>query len=305
MKIKEIISDTSKIRHYTGLSIEKFQSLVKEIRLLKSRMKPLCIYKNKPGAGRHSNLTLEEQIAIVLIYYRSYCSQETLAHMSGVHQSNISRIIDRIEPFIEQAADQGISQTLVKIKENKDSIDSLSKETFDKKYPELERVVTDATELYIQRPGKDNETRKLYYLGKAKAFTVKFQVSVSKKQKFLHITKPYPGSIHDKNIMDCERTIEQFPKHSHQILDAGYQGVVEEYPDHYVNTPIKKQKNCELSDLAKEQNKNLAKRRICVENSLARPNKFLICAQIYRGRLCKIERVFRNVTALCNLMLVV
>lgn len=281
MKIKEIVKEVSKIHHYTGLSFKKFKKLVNKITLLKKKKINSRPLKNKPGAGRHSVLALEEQVAVTLIYYRHYLPQKILGDMAGIDQSNISRIIAKIEPFIEQAADPELSQTLIKIKENKDNIDSLGKENFNKKYPDLERVLTDATEIYIQRPGKDNETRKLYYSGKAKTFTIKFQVSVSKKQKFLHVTKSYPGSIHDKAIMDNERTIEQFPKKAHQILDAGYQGVVEEYPKHYVNTPIKK-KNCDLSDLAKEQNKNLAKRRIYVENSLARLNKFVICAQIYR-----------------------
>jgi len=304
MKIKEIVKEASKIRHYTGLNIEKFNVLVNKILLLKKKGANSRPLKNKPGAGRHSELLLNEQVAVTLIYYRHYLTQKILGYMAGVHQSNISRIIDKIGPFIEQAADPDLSQTLFKIEKNKANIDSLRKEDFNKKYPDLEQVATDATEIPIQRPGKDNETRKLYYSGKSKTFVIKIQVSVSKNQKFLHVTKTYPGSVHDKTIMDCEKTIARFPKKSHQILDSGYQGVVAEYPNHYVNTPIKKPKNNELQKLSKEQNTNLAKRRICVEDALARPKKFAICAQIYRGKICKFERIFKNVVALCNLMLV-
>ena len=240
MQIKDIISKASDIRRYTGLSIEKFNELVKNIRLLMSKQRIVHIYKNRPGAGRHSNLTLEERVAIVLVYYRTYCSQATLADMSGIDQSNISRIINKIEPFIAPAADPELGQALNKIKENKASIDSLCREELSKKYPDLDCVVTDATDIEIQRPGKSNELRKLYYSGKRKTFTIKIQVSATKNQKFLHVTKVYPGSVHDKTIMDYEKTIDQFPKKSHQMLDSGYQGVVNEYPDHYVSTPIKK-----------------------------------------------------------------
>lgn len=35
------------------------------------------------------------------------------------------------------------------------------------------RALVDATEQRVSRPGKSNETRKLYYSGKKKAFTIK------------------------------------------------------------------------------------------------------------------------------------
>ena len=271
MKIKEIVSDSSKIRHYTGLSIKKFNILVNKITILKKRHCSIIPLKNKPGAGRPGDLTMAEQIAVVLIYYRIYCSQAILAAMANIDQSNISRIISKIESFIEQAADPELSQTLNNIEKNKGSINSLCREALSKNYPDFDRVLTDATEVQIQRPGKNNELRKLYYSGKNKDFTIKVQVSVSKDQKFLHVTKAYPGSMHDKTIMDHEKTIAQLPKKSHQILDSGYQGAVAEYPDYYVNTPIKKTKNGELFQLDKEYNSNLAKRRVCVENALVRP----------------------------------
>ena len=223
--------------------------------------------------------------------------------MAGLDQSNVSRIIAKIEPFLEQAADSELSKTLKKIENEKTLINTLNQQSFHKLYPDLERVVTDVTEVSIKRPGRSNEERKLYYSGKAKDFTLKVQVSVSKSQRFLHVTTVYPGSMHDKTIMDIEKTIGQFPEQSHQMLDLGYQGVVQEYPNHYVTLPAKKLKSCALSGLAKEHNKNIAKRRVCVENTLARPKKFAICAQVYRGRKCKFAMIFRNIAALCNLML--
>ena len=304
MKIKELITNNSKCRRYTGLSIKKFDHLVNNISLLIKRANATRIWKkNRPGAGRHVTLALSEKIAMTLMYYRCYDTQAALGDMFGIHQSNVSRIVDQIGAFIEQAADPMLAKNLQELERNKKYMNALNRNDFLKEFPTHDQAITDATETPIPRPGSDNTTRKLYYSGKAKAFTLKTQVTVSKEQKFLHVTDTYPGSFHDKKIMDIERTIASFPKHTHQLLDSGYQGVVKEYPDHYVTTPTKKPKKYELSTLAKENNTNIAKRRIKVENALARPKKFAICIQVYRGKRCKFNQIFRNVIALCNLML--
>jgi hypothetical protein len=239
--------------------------------------------KNKPGAGRPCGFDLIEKVVLTLMYYRCYMTQACLGDMFGLSQSNASRIIGSIEPFIEQAADPDLSKPFKRIEQDNAHIQTLNRADFIKEYPEFERVVTDATETPIPRPGMDNETRKLYYSGKKKRFTLKTLVSTDSNKKFLHITATYPGSYHDKTIMDIERTIENFPAQTHQLLDLGYQGVVQEYPDHYVSLPVKKQPHCELSELAKEANKNTSKRRVIVENALARLKNFAICVQIYNA----------------------
>jgi 2'-5' RNA ligase len=304
MKIKELITNNSKCRHYTGLSIKKFDHLVNNISLLIKKANVTRIWKkNRPGAGRPATLTLSEKVAMTLMYYRHYDTQATLGDMGGIHQSNVSRIADQIGAFIEQAADPMLVKNLQEFERNKKHMDTLNRNDFLKEFPVYDQAITDATETPIPRPGADNATRKLYYSGKTKAFTLKTQVTVSKEQRFLHVTATYPGSFHDKTIMDIEMTIKKIPKHTHQMLDSGYQGVIKEYPDHYVTTPTKKPKKRELSDLAKENNRNIAKRRIKVENALAPPKKFAICVQVYRGKRCKFNQIFRNVVALCNLML--
>jgi hypothetical protein len=304
MKITEILNSDSKTRRYTGLSIKKFNVLVNKIALLKKKAESVGkTKKNKPGAGRPCRLSLARKVALVLVYYRCYYTQANLGDMFGIDQSNVSRIISQIEPFIEQAADPELSKTFEKIKKNQEHIKTLSRPDFIKEYHELQRVITDATETPIPRPGASNELRRLYYSGKTKQFTLKTQVSVTADKKFLDISATYPGSFHDKTIMDIEKTIAQFPKQTHQLLDLGYQGIVEEYPEHYVILPAKKLPNCELSELGKEHNKNIAKRRVYVENALALIKKYAICVQVYRGKKCKFNQIFRNVAALCNLML--
>ena len=270
---------------------------------LKKKAEGTKAKKNKPGAGRPGKLDLPEQVALLLMYYRCYSTQATLGDIFGLDQGNVSRTIAHIEQFIEPAADPGLSQTFEKIKKDKDHIKTMGQVEFAKKYPDLKQAITDATETPIPRPGTNNEARRLYYSGKAKQFTLKPQVSVTRDLKFLNISETYPGSFHDKKIMDIERTIEQFPTLTHQLLDSGYQGVVEEYPDNYISLPAKKLPHCELSELGKEHNKNVAKRRVYVENALARIKKYAICVQVYRGEKCKFNRIIRNVAALCNLML--
>ena len=303
MKIKELLTNDSKCRRYTGLSIKKFNVLVNKIAPLKKKDEGIKAKKNKPGAGRPGKLDLSEQVALLLMYYRYYPTQATLGDIFGLDQGNVSRTIAHIEQFIEPAADPGLSQTFEKVKKNKDRIKTMSQVDFAKEYPDLKQAITDATETPIPRPGANNEARHLYYSGKAKQFTLKTQVSVTRDQKFLNILETYPGSFHYKKIMDIERTIEQFPTQTHQLLDSGYQGVVEEYPDHYISLPAKKLPHCELSELGKEHNKNVAKRRVYVENPWLDLKNMLYVYRFIGEDKCKFNRIIRNVAALCNLML--
>jgi hypothetical protein len=98
MKIKELMSNDSRCRRNTGLSIKKVHALVNKIEVLQKRAdnKPK---KNKPGAGRPCGFDLTEKVVLTLMYYRCYMTQACLGGMFGLSQSNASRIIGSVEPF--------------------------------------------------------------------------------------------------------------------------------------------------------------------------------------------------------------
>jgi hypothetical protein len=295
-----------------GLRIELFNQLVESIRPLwekaEEERKSSKPRKRKIGGGRpYKFKSLEEKILITLFYYKQYPTQEILAMIFGIDQSNISRLIQKMSVFIEQAADPEMKTYLAEAKKEFERLDPQQRITnwddFLKKYPELKDVSTDALEQKCYRP-KNDEQQKKHYSGKKKQHTIKVQISVSRETKrILDVSKTYPGSVHDKSVIDQEKTVAKFPEKVPLRFDSGYQGLRKEYPDHYLILPIKKPRGEDLSPLAKELNQMNSRRRVVVEHGIRFVKKFRICSSVYRGAIEKHNSIFRNVASLVNLSL--
>jgi hypothetical protein len=79
--------------HITGISVEEFNHIVEKFR-------PVChkmVEKPKKVAGRPYGLeSLEGHVLCLLIYYRTYLTQEVLGFMFCVDDSCVSRSIRRV-----------------------------------------------------------------------------------------------------------------------------------------------------------------------------------------------------------------
>lgn len=294
-----------------GLKKEQLQILVaRMLPLWKSaeeKRKQRESRQRKTGGGRQYNLeTLEQMVIMVLLYYKTYMTQEFLGWLLNLDQSNVSRLINKILPLIELAADPEFATYLAKAKEEFAKI-PLHKRTgewekFLKKYPDLREVSTDATEGQCYRSA-DNATQEKYYSGKAKQHTLKTQISASPTGKILDASATVPGSIHDKKLIDQEESVKKFPEKTVQRFDSGYQGIKDKNPDHYIVLTIKKQRGQERSPLEKELNRANSKRRIVVEHALSRIKKFRVLSGLYRGAIAQYNTIFRSVVALLNFKL--
>lgn len=301
---KKLFKTPNALFRFTGLKRNEFNELVKKIRPLNNESeKKRLLHKNrkrKIGGGRNFQHNLEVQVVMILTYYRLYLTQEVIGYLFGIDQSNISRLVNRLGPLMEKAADPQLSSFLNQVKTNQENISRLNFDNFISEYPELFQVISDATEVRCYRPKKNNDERKLYYSGKKKAFMLKKQITISRFGKIRDVSKTYPGSVHDKTIIDNEKTITKFPKRTQHLFDSGYQGVSKDHPEHYITVPIKKTKGCELCAHTKEINRITAKIRIKVEHAIGRLKQFKICAGIYRGRKERFDQIFRNIAALSN-----
>ena len=291
-----------------GLKKEQLQILVaRMLPLWKSaeeKRKQRESRQRKTGGGRQYNLeTLEQMVIMVLLYYKTYMTQEFLGWLLNLDQSNVSRLINKILPLIELAADPEFATYLAKAKEEFAKIPLHERtgewETFLKKYPDLREVSTDATEGQCYRSA-DNATQEKYYSGKAKQHTLKTQISASPIGKVLDASATVPGSIHDKKLIDQEESVKKFPEKTVQRFDSGYQGIK---ADHYIVLTIKKQRGQERSPLEKELNRANSKRRIVVEHALSRIKKFRVLSGLYRGAIAQYNTIFRSVVALLNFKL--
>jgi hypothetical protein len=305
--LEKLIKKQHIMQRILGLNLKQFNLLVEQLEPHWKEMKLQKITvnrKRKIGGGRSYKFeTLEHKLMIVLLYYKLYITQEFLGIIVDLDQANVSRLLKKMSPLIEKAADPELVAYLAKAKEEYlkqspcERINNWGE--FLKKHPDLKDISTDATEQKCFR-SKDNKQQQEYYSGKKKQHSLKKQVSVSATGRILDVSKTYPGSVHDKSILDQEKTIQKLPQKTAQRFDSGYQGALQENPDYYVILPIKKPRGGELSKLGKEHNQAHSRRRVVAENKFAQIKSFRACGNLYRGPIKSHDQTFRNVAALIN-----
>ena len=182
--------------HLTGVKIVEFRELVK-------RIKPdwEIIQNAKRHYGRTAQLsTIEDQILCTLLYYRAYNSQEFFGFLFDLHESNVCRLLKKIEPLMDK-----------KITIKKDR--SLTPER-------IMKLITDANEVKIQRP-KQKGNQKKFYSGKKKTHTIKAEMTMSEDGKIISVSKCHSGKVHDFKIKTEQKP---FPRDCDKYGDLGYQG---------------------------------------------------------------------------------
>jgi hypothetical protein len=306
--LENLTKKTSIFQRTIGLNINQFDLLTDRFaphwEKAEEQRKLKADRKRKIGAGHPYKFeSLKEKLLIVLLYYKLYLTQEFLGVLVDLDQANVSRLLQKMLLLIEKAADPELVSYLDKIKTEHISAEKTKDwAAFFARNPELKDVSIDATEQSCHRSQNDEEQKK-HYSGKKKKHTLKTQVSVASTGRIMDVSRTYPGSVHDKKIIDTEQTIEKFPLKTCLRFDSGYQGVKEHNKLHYIVLPFKKPKNKELSDLAKELNRANSKRRVIAEHAISRLKKFRICSNLYRGALKSYNQTFRNVVSILNFKL--
>lgn len=304
IKIETVISPVL-IQVFTGLTNSYFQRLANRLSPLWEAAERRRLLKKDRiraiGGGTKYKLdTIEAKLFFYLLYCRHYVNQRVVAGLCKLDQSNISRLFERLEKLISQAADPQLNTFLETIKHKREA-EGLSFSELKELYPEIEKVITDVTEIRCCRP-KNKDCRKNKTSGKKKQYSLKKQVSITKNNRIIGVSKTYPGKVHDFNIEKQEGMIGMAPKETYQPVDLGYLGINKLFPEHYIVIPPKKDKNSELPELLKELKKAHSRQRIPVEHVFASIKKFNILKN-YRGRDARFDNVFDNIAAINNLCL--
>lgn len=185
----------------TGLSVKQFDNIFKEIesRYDKYEINRLSSRKGRRrrreravGAGRHFKLPVKDRVIMVLVYYRLYITYTLMEFLFGLDQSNVCRVIQKIERLIRRCLP--IPQKLYEVTKR-----LKTKEEVEKYFPGF-MAFTDCTEQPIPRP-KNRMKRKLYYSGKKKKHTVKNLYTANQKGLLIYKTKhKQRGRKHDYRI---------------------------------------------------------------------------------------------------------
>ena len=79
-----------------GMKVKDFESILEKPTPLQQK-KVLAAYKRP---GRDFKLDLADMLMMLLIYYRSYITQEFLGYLFGIDDSRVCRLIKKIEPLL-------------------------------------------------------------------------------------------------------------------------------------------------------------------------------------------------------------
>lgn len=83
-----------KFRRYTGIYRSVYDEMLSCVRNVKSKQ------RKHPTKGVSSTLSIEDQLLMVVMYWREYRDQEHLAIDYGISQSTVSRTIREIEDIL-------------------------------------------------------------------------------------------------------------------------------------------------------------------------------------------------------------
>ena len=269
LSFSKLYNRKKSLSRLTGVTFPEFLEMVRKLTPLWKKFQ-----NRKKVSGRNSKIkTLEDELLMLLVYYRFYVSLQCLGLMVGLDESNVYRHIKKLEPMLA---------SVVKIKKNRE----LSQD-------DLDTILIDATEIPIQRPKKQ---QRKFYSGKKKRHTVKFETIVNLKGKILNISKGYAGKTHDFKI---RKLSDPIPKNVTVLADSGYQGLKDLHPKAIL--PHKRKRKCKLTPEQKAHNKELASKRIIIEHVFAKLKNFKILGSIYRNFRKKLHLRFNIIAGIYNL----
>lgn len=252
-----------------GVSPEEFDVVFKKVEPLWEK-KILGSYKRH---GRYYKLSLQDMILMLLLYYRSYITQEFVGYLFGHDKSRVCRIIQKLEPLL--AGVMAISKR-----------QKLSKE-------DIESLIIDATEQPVERP---KNGQKPYYSGKKKQHTIKTEIRITPKGKIVNISKSRPGSVHDFKLFKESQVLE---RDTRAFVDLGFLGIDKIHKSSEL--PYKETKTKKLTPEEKEYNTALARIRIKVENVFREIKIFRILSHKYRNKLKRYNLKFNIIAGIVNL----
>jgi hypothetical protein len=241
-----------KFKRMAGVSRQTFELMVDLVK---------ADAQKKKKAGRRPKLIIEDQVLMVLQYWREYRTYYHIGLDFGLSESAVCRLVFKIENIL--------------IKSRKFRLPG-KKELWKMSYQE-DLVVMDVTESPIEKPQKG---QKRFFSGKQGEHTLKTQVVIYQKSSQIICLGHDKGKIHDFRLF--KNSGIKFGELIKVIADKGYQGIAKIHQ--LSETPIKKPKGKKLTKEQKKYNRELNRLRIVIEHVNRRLKIFKILSDRYRNR---------------------
>jgi predicted DNA-binding protein YlxM (UPF0122 family) len=130
--IKSLPSE--KFKRLTGVTYATFKLMVKEVKQEQDKINK----KKGDNRRRPYKLGIEDQILMMLMYYREYRTLFHIGETYGIHESNVSKNIRRIENILKKCK----------------KLELPGKKKLSGTNHQYEVIIVDATESPIERPKK-------------------------------------------------------------------------------------------------------------------------------------------------------
>lgn len=281
---ESLVRYPSAFRSLTGMNPGEFDSLLSAFQAAQQRRRAqqTTTRQGKPrqraaGAGHPHHHDDRHRLLMALVWLRVYPTYELLGFFFGLHKRN---------------AQLNVRDVLA-------TLDTLDTFPFDRpgpRHPKLRsvtevmaafpqvRVIIDSKEQRVNRP-RGADAQKPYYSGKKKAHTVKTQVVVDPCGRIETVSDSVPGGAnHDLPLLCGSGVLEQLAEGEAAMLDKGYVGVQNYYPDTPVVIPFKASRGHPLSAEQEAFNRVVARCRIVVEHTMAQLNRFTVLRQVFRAQ---------------------
>jgi hypothetical protein len=293
-------------RSLTGMSAAEFDSLLTAFRTAhqRGRAQQTTTRKGKPrrrapGAGHPHRHDDRHRLLLALVWLRVYPTYELLGFFFGLHKRNaqlnvraVLAVLDTLDdfPFDRPGRDRKKLGTAAEVMAA---------------FPEV-RIIIDSKEQRVNRP-TGYDAQKPYYSGKKKAHTVKTQVVVDPCGRIEGVGASVAGGAnHDLPLLCASGALEQLAAGEAAMVDKGYVGVKNYYPDTPVVIPYKASRGHPLTAAQEAFNREVARCRIVVEHTMAQLNRFTVLRQVFRGQQReRHSQVIRVVARLVNRRLLV
>lgn len=227
--------------------------------------------KTKIKQGRPSNLSTENQLLLLLQFYRENRTFFHLGVTFGLAESNAYRTILRVEDIL-------IKCDFFRLSGKKGLLNEQA----------IRSIIVDVTETPALRPKKRrcnkrkvgrSSRQKRKYSGKKKRFTHKIQVVIDADTGRIVCVHVANGACHDFKLYKQTR-LPLRPDITQQV-DAAYKGAQKWHTN--TQLPYKASKNHPLTKEQKKENRQLAQQRIKVEHTNCRLKVFNLLENRYRS----------------------
>ncbi len=236
----------------TGVSRQTFELMVDVVKADAQKKKKL---------GRRTKLIVEDQVLMVIQYWREYRTYYHIGLDWGLSESAVCRAVLKIENIL-------ISSRKFSLPGKKELLKMSSPSDL---------VVMDVMESPIERPSKG---QKKFFSGKQGEHTLKTQLVVYQKSGQIICLGHGRGKMHDFRLFKTSGV--KFGELLKVIADKGYQGIAKIHQ--LSETPMKKPKGMKLTKGMKKYNRELNRLRIVVEHVNRRLKIFNILSNRYRNR---------------------